>query len=204
MKTKIVLSIAIIAILVGGIAAYVGFSSSTAANPTATPSPKPSTTSGSLPNATISVEPTALQLSTANIGQTIEVNVTATNASELWGWDVANLTFNSNVLNLTAAQEGPFMKSVGQTAFLSTASVPSVKEGNLPSVADAFFENTTVSGSGTLMTLKFTVLSAGTSPITLGKVDLYTPIVANAVDWATGTHQAINSTIVNGRVTVAP
>ena len=201
-NTKIIAAISIIVIIIVAIFAYSHFASSTSINPSSTPSPTPSTPSVSLPNATISIEPTTLQLQTANIGQTIEVNITVSNVQNLWGWDFADLTFNSSVLNLTQVEEGPFLQSGGQTFFLSTASVPSVRQGHLPSVADALTANTTVSGSGTLATLKFTVLSAGTSPINITKADLYTPFVKDEVHYEEGLHEAINSTIVNGNIEV--
>ncbi len=199
---KIVAAISIIIIIIVAIFAYVHFGSSTSTNPSSTPTPTPSAPLASLPNATISIEPASLQLQTANIGQTIEVNVTVSNAQSLWGWDLADLTFNSDVLNLTQVTEGPFLMSGGQTFFLSTASVPVVRQGDLPSVADAFAENTTVSGSGALATLKFTVLSAGASPINISKADLYTPYVKDQVSYEQGLHIALNSTIVNGNVEI--
>lgn len=201
-NTKIIATISIVVIITVAIFAYVNFVSSISTAPSSTPSPTPSATTLSLPNATISIEPTTLQLQTANIGQTIEVNVTVSNVQSLWGWDFADLTFNSNVLNLTQVEEGPFLQSGGQTFFLSTASVPSVRQGDLPSVADAFAENTTASGSGTLATLKFTVLSAGTSSINITKADLYTPFVKDEVHYEEGLHEAINSTIVNGNIDI--
>ncbi len=208
-NTKIIGPIAIIIIITFSIFAYAHFASSASStNPSNAPSPSsitsptPSTTLGSLPNATVSVDPATLQLQTASVGQTIEVNITASGVQSLWGWDFSDLTFNSNVLNLTQVVEGPFLQSGGQTFFLSTDSVPAVKQGDLPSVADALTQNVTVSGSGTLVTLKFSVLSAGTSPISITKANLYTPFVKDQVSYEEGLHVAINSTIVNGKVII--
>ncbi len=141
-------------------------------------------------------------MQTANIGQTIEINVTVSGVHDLWGWDIADLTFNSAVLNLTHVTEGPFLKSAGPTFFISTASVPMVQQGVLPSVDDAFNENITVSGSGTLATLTFRVVAAGTSPINISSADLYNQYVLNETMLEEGLHEAIGTTIVNGNVDI--
>ncbi len=184
-------AIAVIVILSVAIVAYVHFSSSTAAS------------SPSLSTATVSIDPSTLELQTAKIGQTINVNINVSNVQKLWCWELADLTFNSSVLNLTQVQEGPFMKSKGQTFFISTASVPAVQQGDLPSTVDAFAENTTVSGSGVLATLKFTVLSAGNSLINLTSATLFNPIEIQPNPYQeTGIHDQINSTVVNGNVVI--
>ena len=138
----------------------------------------------------------------ASVGQTIEVNLTVSGVHDLWGWDISYLTFNSAVLNLTQVTEGPFLKSAGQTFFISTNDVPMVQQGTLPSVAEDFPENVTVSGSGTLATLTFHVLAAGTSPIKISSANLYDQYVANETMYQEGLHEAINTTIVNGNIAI--
>ena len=115
MKTKIIGAIAIIIIIIVAIAAYAVSVSSNAANPnpSATPLTSPLET---LPNATISIQPSTTELQTATVGQIIEVNVTIDNVQELWGWDFVNITFNPSVLNLTQVVEGPLLKSGGTTS----------------------------------------------------------------------------------------
>lgn len=202
MKNNIIIGVAVIALLVVAIISYVHFSASTNAKPASTPSPAPTATPISWPNATLAIEPANTQLQTASVGQTIELNLTVTNVHDLWGWDISYLDFNSAVLNLTKVSEGPFLKSGGPTFFLSTASAPMVQQGFLPSVDDAFNENTTISGSGTLLTLTFRVVSAGTSPIDISSANLYNPYVLNQTDYVEGIHEAINTTIMNGTVTI--
>ncbi len=202
MKNNIIIGISVIAILVVAIIAYVHFSSTTDATPSSTPSPTPTITPTAWPNATLAIEPGNLQLQSVAVGQTIEVNLTVSDVHDLWGWEISYLTFNPAVLNLTQVTEGPFLKSGGQTFFLSTNNVPMVQQGTLPSVAEDFPENTTVSGSGTLATLTFQVLSAGTSPIKISSAALYNQYVANAVAYQQGLHEAINTTIVNGNIVI--
>jgi hypothetical protein len=192
MNTLRILGIAIIIILSASIIAYVHFSSST----TATPS-SPST-------AIVSVDPTTLQLPTANIGQTIEVNINVSNVQKLWGWDFTDIIFNSSVLNLTGVQEGPFPQSKGQTFFIWTKGAPSIQTGDLPEILEALAENTSVSGSGILATLKFNVVSAGASQITLSSAKLYDPIeIQPNPSEETGVHEQINSTTINGNIVIA-
>ena len=192
MHTLHILGIAIIIVLVASILAYVHFSSPT----TATPS--------SLSTATVSIDPTELQLQTANIGQPIEVNINVSNAQKLWGWDFTDIMFNSSVLNLTQVQEGPFLQSKGQTFFIWTKGAPSIETGDLPEIADALAENTSVSGSGILATLKFNVVSAGVSQITLTGAKLYDPVeIQPTASQETGVHEQINSTTTNGTVVIA-
>ena len=192
LHTLRILGMTIIIVLVASIIAYVHFSSSTTATPSA-----PST-------ATVSIDPTELQLLTANIGQAIEVNVNVSNVQKLWGWDFTDIMFNSSVLNLTQVQEGPFMQSKGQTFFIWTKGAPSIETGDLPEIVDALAENTSVSGSGILATLKFDVVSAGVSQITLTSAKLYDPIeIQSSPSQETGVHEQINSTTTNGTVVIA-
>ena len=202
MKNNIMIGLAVIVILVVAIIAYVHFSSTTNATPSSKPSPAPTAAPVSWPNATLSIDPANLQLQTASVGQTIKINLTVTDVHDLWGWDISYLTFNSAVLNLTQVTEGPFLKSGGQTFFVSTNDVPMVQQGTLPSVAEDFPENITVSGSGTLATLTFHVLAAGTSPIKISSADLYNQYVANETMYQEGLHETINTTIVNGNIAI--
>jgi hypothetical protein len=193
MNTKLILGIVIIIILSVSVIAYVHFSSSTTATPYS-----------SLSTATISIDPTTLQLQTANIGQTVEVNINVSSVQKLWGWDFTDITFNSSVINLTQVQEGPFLRAKGQTFFIWTEGAPSIRTGDLPEIVEALAENTSVSGSGILATLKFNVVSAGTSQIVLTSAKLYDPIEIQPNPFQeTGTHEQINSTTINGEVVIA-
>lgn len=151
-----------IIVLVVAVVAYIHYDQPAAAIKTGTPTGP----------TTVSVDPASVELQNATIGQTIDVNVNITNVQNLWGFELDNLTFNPKVLNLTDVQEGPFLKTGGQTFFLSTLSATNwVQLGIVPSTNDAIYTNTTASGSGVLLTLKFTVLNAGVSPITISGVN---------------------------------
>lgn len=151
---------------------------------------------------TISVDPTTIELSGA-IGQTVQVNVNVSDVQDLWGWEIDNITFNSKVLNLTQVEEGSFLKSSSSTFFISTGNSASGNGGVIASTVCAFSQNTTVSGSGVLLSLKFDVLSEGSSQITLSSAKLYSSSQISPADGEeTGWHQSINSTIVNGNVKI--
>lgn len=152
----------------------------------------------------VSVGPTALNLETAYIGQVIQININVTDVQKLWGWDLQNIGFNPAVLNLTKVVEGPFLKKGGNTFFLWTSqSQLAFSQGDIPDVADALSENTSVSGSGVLATLTFKVVSSGDSPIVLNTTQLlnsneYTP---NGEE--TGDNGQINCTSINGNVEIS-
>jgi hypothetical protein len=193
MNSKLAVGIVTIIVLSVSLIAYAHFSSSTTANPYSSQS-----------TATISINPTTLQLQTANIGQTIEVNINVSNVQKLWGWDFTDITFNSSVISLAQVHEGSFLQSRGQTFFICTISAPSVQNGDLPEIVEALAENTSVTGSGVLATLEFNVGSAGTSQIVLTSAKLYDPIEIQPNPFQeTGTHEQINSTTVNGKVVIA-
>ena len=163
--------------------------------------------------ATASVDPTLTTLQNATIGQSIQVDVNVTNIRGLWGWELNYLTFNSKVLNLTQVQEGPFLKKGGQTFFLTTLNDTNwLGEGILPSTNEALAVNSTVNGSGVIMTLTFQVLAAGTSPIILSgayngtettSLSFYNNHEIEPVPGVeTGDMELINCTITNGQITI--
>ncbi len=152
----------------------------------------------------ITVEPSSLDLATAHLGQTIQINITVNNVHGLWGWDIKDIRFNSSILNLTQVTEGPFLKTGGQTFFLWTSgSNAAFLQGDIPEILDALAQNSSVSGSGVLATLEFQVLSSGNSPITLTTTQLSNAIEYTPDSTVTGWNEQINHTTVNGNVNIA-
>jgi hypothetical protein len=152
---------------------------------------------------TVSIDPTTQQFTTVYVGQTIQVNINCSNIQDLWSWCISNLSFNSNVLNLTQVHEGPFLKEGGQTLFIWTSESPLIQNGTVPEISDTLLENSTASGSGVLATLTFNVVSAGNSQITLTNTTLLDPneITPN-VDDVTGVFEQINGTSINGDINI--
>jgi hypothetical protein len=147
----------------------------------------------------LSIEPTFLQLSTDQIGQTINVNITVCNVTNLWSWAVTELSFNPAVLKITQVTEGPFLQQTGQTLFLwSSSSSTALQQGWVPVISSTSMEYDGVSGDGVLATLTFQILSSGTSQIAFNQTTLLTPTVLSP-----GIHEVINGTVtINGDVTV--
>lgn len=196
---KVIASVAAIIILSVAIAAYIHFSTPAAAitGPT-----------------TVSVVPASTTLQNAQIGQIVQVDINVTNVRDLWGWELNYLSFNPKVLNLTGVQEGPFLKTVGPTFFVSTLNATNwLQEGVLPSTNEAMSVNATVHGSGVILVLTFVVLGPGTSPISIDgensssynpALTLYTNHEIEVVNnVTTGEMRTINCTVTNGQVTVA-
>jgi len=150
---------------------------------------------------TVSVSP---QNSTAPVGKTVTVAIQLSNVQNLYGFDVT-LSYNNAVLQLTNSKID-----------LGTSSIPGgVLYGDPVStniVADGVYYNTSLStpsdyelfatsvntagpfsGNGTIVTLTFTVLSSGQSPLTLN-VQL-----ASYAQPGTGeVSEPISATVVNG------
>jgi hypothetical protein len=162
---------------------------------------------------TVSVDPTSTILQTAKIGQVIQVNINVTNAHNLWGWQLNNLAFNPAVLNLTQVLEGPFLKTGGPTFFLTTLNDTNwLQKGLVASTNEAINVNATTSGSGIILTLKFAVIAAGTSPIIINgpngiyensSLGLYNNHEFEPIPgMETGDMQPINCTVTNGQITI--
>ena len=150
--------------------------------------------------ATVSVNPAKLNLTTAYVGQTIQIDINVSNVQGLWGWALQNVNFNPKVLNVTNVQEGPFLKSKDSTFFLWTSnSTLAFSEGDIPEINCAFAEDTTASGSGVLATITFRVLAAGSSPIIIGAAALMSDIPSSSMD----ENNEISCTWANGTVTVS-
>jgi hypothetical protein len=111
------------------------------------------------------VEPETVQGIT---GQDLTLNVSISNVTNLYGWEFY-FGWNSSLLSFVSVNEGPFLKSGGNTYFsyfLNTTGehvvVDCTLEGQIPGV----------SGDGTLATVMFNTTNAGECPLNLYNVDL--------------------------------
>jgi hypothetical protein len=130
----------------------------------------PSHASGTI---TVSIDSSTQQFPSANVGDTIKVNITISNVQGLWAWDISDLTFNPAFLQITGVNEGPFLQKAGQTLFIWTSdSTLAFSKGDIPDMSDTLLEYTSASGSGVLATLTFKVLSLGTSQIAFNQTTL--------------------------------
>jgi hypothetical protein len=137
------------------------------------------------PSTVLSVEPKTIQGAT---GQTFTVNVSISNVTDLYGWQL-DFSWNPSLLNVTNIIEGPMLKSSSNSTYFS----PKVNNaaGNLSALCTrsySFGSNVTgVSGSGTLMTMQFKVISSGEC-----ELNLYDTQLANSTDGP------INHTVQDG------
>jgi hypothetical protein len=206
MNRKIIILSSIV-IIVAALALVVAANSLSKPSPEApitTPNASPSPTEAPITNLTVAesaivnVNPLSQQISSSMIGQDIQVNITISNVQNLWGWNLVNISFNPNVLNLTGIREGPFLQQAGPTIFLWPSGAPEIKRGILPEVNSQLLSFSGVNGSGLIATINFQVLSAGNSQISINQTSLFTPVAIR-----TGVHQSITGTkTFNGNVTV--
>jgi len=109
------------------------------------------------------------------IGTTINLTLYVQDVSSLWSWKV-NMTWDSSMLQLAPANnvtEGPFLSSNGASTTLFIEAPPT--PGNIPELSSTLLENTSVSGSGALATISFTVLNYGNTTINITDARLLNP-----------------------------
>jgi hypothetical protein len=113
----------------------------------------------------LSLEPKTVQ---STIRQDFTVNVSISNVSDLYGWQL-ELSWNSSLLNVENIIEGPMLKSGGNSTFFSPVMNNGV--GNLSALCTrrlSFGLNVTgESGNGTLMTIQFEVIGSGACDLNL-------------------------------------
>jgi hypothetical protein len=135
---------------------------------------------------TVAVSPSSI---TASVGQEFGININISGVSDLYGWEF-KLGWNTSLLSLVGVNEGPFLKSGGNTFFtyfLNTTDehivVDCTLEGSYPGV----------SGNGTLATVKLITTAVGECPL-----NLYDVILLNSYA------QQINCTVVGGYGSLIP
>ena len=133
---------------------------------------------------TLGVDSATQQFPSAHAGDTIQVNITISNVQNLWAWDIAQLTWNPQVMNLTNMIEGPFLQTSGQqTLFVTTLNATNAwyltNQGYLNETSGLILQSTGVTGSGVVATLVFKVFSTGTSQIKFTQATLEDPSTAS-------------------------
>jgi hypothetical protein len=115
--------------------------------------------------ATVDVSPPSI---TATVGQEFSVDINISNVSDLYGWEF-KLGWDPSLLSLVGVDEGPFLKSGGDTFFtyfLNTTEehivVDCTLEGMIPGV----------NGTGTLATVTLNPTNVGKCPLNLYDVTL--------------------------------
>jgi len=96
-------------------------------------------------------------------GETFKVNITVTNVSNLYGWQV-NVTFNPSILNVASTEEGPFLKQVNNTVVMKRTN----NDGGFLLLSSTFtppYPTEGATGSGLLATVTFSVVGQGASSL---------------------------------------
>lgn len=108
----------------------------------------------------VAIEPA--EIKDISPGGTFTVNVTVTDVSEVYGWQV-NITFNPQILNVENVTEGTFLKQLNKTVFMKTID----NTGGYVLLSCLFFPvpEQGASGSGLLAQVNFTVKGSGSSSL---------------------------------------
>jgi len=141
--------------------------------------------------ATISVDP---PVSNVTIGDTFNININVTNIVNFTCWEL-KLYFLKGVLNCTAAVEGPFLKTGGGTFYDKTITNNFNSTHGKLAAYSTLLGNTSVAGSGTILTVTFKAVGVGNTPLHMADTKLGDekippkPIPYTAVD---GTVQVVS------------
>jgi len=150
------------------------------------------------PPATVKVEPS---LVSGCVRGSLEVNVTINNLDAYWdmaGWSI-DLYYNKTMLNVTGIRLGVFAKQFGLTFQVFQEINNAEGYVSVAYMWDFTQSRLTPHGSGTLFTVRFSVLNAGQGSLSLTNVWLAT--FPNATKWCIETSIPIAYTAVNGFVT---
>jgi hypothetical protein len=108
-----------------------------------------------------------------SVGQTFTINITVAEVADLWGW-VFQLFYSSQSLNGTVLEEGPFLKTAGETFFWEVNFTDNYDATH--GFVYAFCHLTHVmpgaNGNGTIAIITFKSMAPGTSVLHLTETKL--------------------------------
>jgi uncharacterized protein (DUF1501 family) len=116
---------------------------------------------GSTVGVTMSASP-----NNARIGQTVRVTVSASNLNDVAGAQMS-LSYDPTRLRYEAVDQGTFLGADGTETYLAP---PTVRSNSIDDVVTLRLASTGISGSGSLATVRFTVLTGGTTTVSLNDV----------------------------------
>jgi hypothetical protein len=118
------------------------------------------------------VEPQSMLVPAIKINQTVQINLTITNAVNLHAAEL-NVTWDTTVINAINIEEGPFLSENGANP-TSFESQINNDEGYLH-INTTIIGETAVNGNGTIATIAFNITGAGITPIHFSYTNLTDP-----------------------------
>jgi len=126
-----------------------------------------------------------------SLGENVTISITVTNVTNLWSWCVG-ISWDPNVLNLTACNQGPFLKAVGSTFWLPVLAA----NGTIKEMSSTLLSLSSANGTGVLATLTFTIMKETVeSPIRLFNTTLLAPNTSIYGSNPIIDHQVQNATV---------
>ena len=107
-----------------------------------------------------------------HLGDTFTLNVRAENVSDLAGWQF-NIAFDPAALEAVDVSEGDFLKTAGGTTFFQGGSIDNAA-GKITGLNAARLSTQGVSGTGTLLQVRFKAKSVGETELALHKFEFGT------------------------------
>ncbi len=104
------------------------------------------------------------------VGDTFTLQVNAEKVTNLAGWQF-DLTFDPDALEVVDVNEGGFLKRGGRTTFFQKGTVDNT-EGKIAGLSTALISKNGVTGTGTLLSVKFSARVDGNSQIALHNFQL--------------------------------
>ncbi len=104
------------------------------------------------------------------VGDTFTVHVNAEKVTDLAGWQF-DLTFGPDVLEVVEVNEGDFLKTDGGTTFFQQGTVDNT-EGKIAGLSSALISKRGITGTGTLLSVVFSVKADGNSQLILHNFQL--------------------------------
>lgn len=146
-----------------------------------------------------------VQLSTTsglNPTDTLSANITVSNVIDLYGWQVS-LYYKSSVLSGIHVDEGPFLKDHGATSELIVSNFTDYYNatygiGYLLVACSLLASDAGVTGGGTLATVTFTVVGAGSCVLHIETTGQY------GTELESSTENLMPYTTVDGELTAIP
>lgn len=147
------------------------------------------------PEAKVSVDPARIEV---KVNQTFTVNINVADVYKLKGFDF-RLSYSTTILELKKVEEGPFLKSVGNTFVINLTTNGLVWLAVV--VYDLQGVDVAANGSGVLATITFKAIAVGECVLDLHSADPYRP---NEVKLARGCEvEHIPNVAFDGRVIVS-